>query len=167
MTQEETFKKNGGYFIDGVAYMDCRETGEPVPNVSLTAASVMSSNATLNRCLSLMSDEERNRLFGSSSTKKGPKKPRGWRWMNEFVDADGNVFHKGEEQPDLKGTRPVTDLYALKMERKAKKITNAKKEKRKLLARAKKQKAAKRAKKLNAKEAFQKQKDFMNHKGNK
>ena len=32
--QEDMFKKNGGYFIDGIAYMDCRETGDPVPNVS-------------------------------------------------------------------------------------------------------------------------------------
>ena len=24
--------------------------------------------------------------------------------MNEFVDKDGNVFHKGKEQPKLKGT---------------------------------------------------------------
>ena len=28
------FEKNGGYFIDGVAYMDCKVTGEPVANVS-------------------------------------------------------------------------------------------------------------------------------------
>ena len=167
MTTEERFKKNGGYFIDGVAYMDCRETGEPVANVSITAASVMSSTATLNRCLSLMSDEERNRLFGKSSSQKGPKKPRGWRWMNEFVDSEGNVYHKGVEMPDLKGTRPVTDLHALKMERKAKKVTNAKKEKRKLLRIARKQKAAKKEKKLSAKEALKKQKEFLNHKGNK
>ena len=45
MSQEATFKKNGGYFIDGVAYMDCRETGEPVANVSLTSTSVMGSRA--------------------------------------------------------------------------------------------------------------------------
>ena len=30
---KSTFEKNGGYFIDGVAYMDCKITGEPVANV--------------------------------------------------------------------------------------------------------------------------------------
>ena len=30
--------------------------------------------------------------------------------MNEFVDKDGNVFHKGKEQPDLKGTLPPTKV---------------------------------------------------------
>ena len=29
-------------------------------------------------------------------------RPAGWHFMNEFVDKDGNVFHKGKEQPDLK-----------------------------------------------------------------
>ena len=31
-------------------------------------------------------------------------RPRGWKFMKVYVDGDGNVFHKGEEQPDLKGT---------------------------------------------------------------
>ena len=31
---KSTFEKNGGYFIDGIAYMDCKITGEPVANVS-------------------------------------------------------------------------------------------------------------------------------------
>ena len=30
--------------------------------------------------------------------------------MNEFVDKDGNVFHKGKEQPKLKGTLPPTKI---------------------------------------------------------
>ena len=31
-------------------------------------------------------------------------RPAGWDFMNEFVDKDENVFHKGKEQPKLKGT---------------------------------------------------------------
>ena len=31
-------------------------------------------------------------------------RPPGWHWMAEFVDKDGNVFHRGKEQPKLKGT---------------------------------------------------------------
>ena len=32
--KKSTFEKNGGYFVNGVAYMDCKITGEPVANVS-------------------------------------------------------------------------------------------------------------------------------------
>ena len=39
--EKETFEKNGGYFIDGVAYMDCKITGEPVPNVATDIKSVL------------------------------------------------------------------------------------------------------------------------------
>ena len=35
-------------------------------------------------------------------------RPRGWQFMKEFVDPQGNVFHKGVEQPDLKGTLEPT-----------------------------------------------------------
>jgi hypothetical protein len=35
-------------------------------------------------------------------------KPRGWRFMKEYVDKDGSVYHKGVEVPELKGTLPVT-----------------------------------------------------------
>jgi hypothetical protein len=38
------------------------------------------------------------------------KKPRGWHFMKVFVDKDGNVFHKGVEQPKLKGTLPPTKI---------------------------------------------------------
>ena len=47
-------------------------------------------------------------------------RPAGWHFMNEFVDKDGNVFHKGKEQPDLKGTLPPTKV---KPRKKRKKLT--------------------------------------------
>ena len=37
-------------------------------------------------------------------------RPRGWQFMKEFVDPQGNVFHKGKEQPDLKGTLQPTKI---------------------------------------------------------
>ena len=40
--------------------------------------------------------------------KKSSGKPSGWHFMKEFVDKDGSVFHKGVEQPKLKGTLPIT-----------------------------------------------------------
>jgi len=38
----------------------------------------------------------------------GPRRARGWKFMNEYVDTDGNVFHRGVEQPKLKGKFPPT-----------------------------------------------------------
>lgn len=39
-------------------------------------------------------------------------KPKGWKFMKEFVAADGTVYHKGVEQASLKGTLPVTVIEA-------------------------------------------------------
>ena len=39
---------------------------------------------------------------------KEPRKQRGWQFMAVYVDYDGTVYHKGIEQPELKGTLPVT-----------------------------------------------------------
>ena len=47
-------------------------------------------------------------------------RPAGWHFMNEYVDKDGNVFHKGKEQPDLKGTLEPTKV---KPRKKRKKLT--------------------------------------------
>ena len=159
MNQEATFKKNGGYFIDGVAYMDCRETGEPVANVSLTATSVMGSKALLHRCLSLMPEDERNRLFSSKSRTASTGRPRGWRWRKEFVDADGTVFHKGVEQPKLKGTLPPTDVASIKSKHQEAKAEKKAAENKKLLKMA--------AEKKELKKAIEAQKDFLNHKAGK
>ena len=136
---KSTFEKNGGYFIDGVAYMDCKVTGEPVANVSTEAKSVIGSRAVMG-------------MVGLPKEK--PKKvstgrPAGWHFMNEFFDKDGTVFHKGVEQPKLKGTLKPT------------KVTPKKKTKRRtkeeiLLARDAEKKAA-------LKKAVKKQKDFLNH----
>tara|TARA_B100000902_G_scaffold151487_1_gene148054 strand:- start:2682 stop:3194 length:513 start_codon:yes stop_codon:yes gene_type:complete len=157
MNQLETFKKNGGYFIDGVAYMDCRETGEPVANVSTNAVSVMGSRAVMHKCLSLMTDNERDKLFGKgSSSSKTTGRPRGWRWMKEFVDSEGNVYHKGVEQPKLKGKRQITDVDAIRKQRLAAKEVKRKKETKKLIKMA--------AEKKELKKAIEAQKDFLNHK---
>ena len=137
---KSTFEKNGGYFIDGVAYMDCKITGEPVPNVSTEAVSVIGSRAVMG-------------MVGLPEEK--PKKvstgrPAGWHFMNEFVDKDGNVFHKGKEQPKLKGTLPPTKVQPVKRKKRRSKEEI-------LLARNAEKKAA-------LKKAVQKQKDFINHK---
>ena len=77
-------------------------------------------------------------------------RPSGWHFMNEFVDKDGNVFHKGVEQPKLKGTLPPTKVKPPKKRKKVNKDS-------KMFARAE---AYKEKQKL--KRALNKQKDFLN-----
>lgn len=46
-------------------------------------------------------------IFNKPKVQKGDKKtrnPRGWKFMKEFVDQNGNVYHRGILQPELKGT---------------------------------------------------------------
>ena len=138
--KQSTFEKNGGYFIDGVAYMDCKITGEPVPNVSTEAVSVIGSRAVLG--MVGMPKEKPKRVSTG--------RPAGWHFMNEFVDKDGNVFHKGVEQPKLKGTLPPTKVQPVKRKKR-------RSNEQILLDRQAEKKAA-------LKKAVQKQKDFINHK---
>ena len=140
---KNTFEKNGGYFVDGVAYMDCKITGDPVANVSTDSVSVIGSRALMGRMGKLFPDV-------TKPAYKPTGRPAGWHFMNEFVDKWGNVFHKGVEQPKLKGTRPVT------LSKKKKKILRRTQEEI-LLAREAEKKAA-------LKKAVKKQKDFLNHK---
>jgi len=38
------------------------------------------------------------------------KRPQGWKFMKIFVDSEQNVFFRGVEQPDLKGTLDPTKI---------------------------------------------------------
>lgn len=55
------------------------------------------------------------------------KRPPGWHFRKVFVDAEGNVFHKGVEQPDLKGTLDPTKIEKKKSKKKIKKKNTKKK----------------------------------------
>ena len=77
-------------------------------------------------------------------------RPMGWHFMKDFIDKDGNVFHKGKEQPKLKGTlEPTVAVKRKKIKRRTKEQI--------LIDRHNKKKAA-------LKKAVKKQKDFLNHK---
>ena len=101
------FEDNGGYYIDGVPYMDCKITGEPVKNVSTDAKEVIGDKA-LQASMYKMFPETLE--VATKPRYKPTGRPAGWHWMAEFVDKDGNVFHKGKEQPKLKGTLPPTKV---------------------------------------------------------
>ena len=139
--KERSFEMNGGYHINGVPYMECKITGEPVRNVSTEAKSVIGSRALLARM---------DKMFPEQNKPKRVKtgRPSGWHFMNEFVDKDGTVYHKGKEMPELKGTLPVT---VVKPKKKPKRRT----QEQILLDRQKEKKAVQRE--------FKKQKDLLNH----
>ena len=134
---------NGGYIIDGVPYMDCKITGDPVRNVSMEATSVIGSRAVMARLAKMFPEQNK-------PTRVKTGRPAGWHWMAEFVDKDGTVYHRGKEQPKLKGTLSPTEV-------KPKKQTKRRSQEEILLAREVEKKAA-------LKKEFKKQKDFLNHK---
>ena len=111
--KERRFEMNGGYFIDGIPYMDCKITGDPVRNVSVEATSVIGSRALMARMDKMFPEENKPKRVKTG-------RPSGWHFMSEFVDKDGTVYHKGKEQPDLKGTLPPTKI---KPKKKAKRRT--------------------------------------------
>ena len=133
---------NGGYYINGVPYMECKITGDRVRNVSVEATSVIGSRALLARMNKMFPDDNK-------PIRKKTGRPAGWHFMNEFVDKDGNVFHKGKEVPELKGTLSPTKV-------KPKKKTKRRSKEQILIDRHNEKKAVTRE--------FQKQKDLLNHK---
>ena len=143
--KETTFEKNGGYFINGVAYMDCKITGEPVKNVSTDCKSVIGSRALTGLLHKKFPDQSKPAYVPTG-------RPAGWHWMKEFVDKDGTVYHLGKEQPKLKGTLPPTKVKSVK-----KKPTKRRTQEQILIDREKEKKA-------ELRKAHQKQKDFLNHK---
>ena len=59
-------------------------------------------------------------MLPAPEEKKPTGYPRGWKFMNEFVDKDGNVYHKGELQTELFGTLPPTEIKKSVTKRKKK-----------------------------------------------
>ena len=140
------FEDNGGYYIDGIPYMDCKYTGKPVRNVSTNVKYVISDKALQSRMYKMFPEEFEN---NTKPAYKPTGRPAGWHWMAEFVDKDGNVFHKGKEMKKLKGTlKPTKVKPTKKIKRRTKQEM--------LVDRHNKKKAA-------LKKAVEKQKDFLNH----
>tara|TARA_X000001382_G_scaffold69846_1_gene48698 strand:+ start:2163 stop:2579 length:417 start_codon:yes stop_codon:yes gene_type:complete len=102
---------------DGQKYMICKVCQSEYVKAGKTTTAVTCSMCVQRRCLSRVSLEE---MMPSLKKKSSTGRPPGWHFMNEFVDKDGNVFHKGKEQPDLKGTLKPTKV---KPPKKRKKLT--------------------------------------------
>ena len=131
--------KYHSYLEDGKLYMACKNGCGEYEVVGDETVSVTCWSCVM-------------RVVGPPEQPKGyvpTGRPMGWHWMKEFVDKDGNVFHKGKEIPKLKGTLPVTKIERKKIKRRTKEQI--------LIDRHNKKKAA-------LKIAVKKQKDFLNHK---
>lgn len=70
------------------------------------AYSVVAHDATEVLCCKCVNSILDHSLIVRSMVKSD--KPKGWKFMKEFVATDGTVYHKGIEQPSLKGTLPTT-----------------------------------------------------------
>lgn len=80
--------------------LNCKKCSRLVTNCGDMAKSVICSICTM-------------LAVGFPEEKRKPKpsgRPAGWHFMAEFVDKDGNVFHKGKEQPKLFGTLKPTKV---------------------------------------------------------
>ena len=119
--------------------LECHKCGRWVENVGEEAVKV-----TCSYCILMVVG------FPTGSKSYQPTgHPPGWHFMSEYVDVDGNVFHKGKEMKKLKGTLKPTKVKPRK------KIKRRTKEQM-LVDRHNKKKEA-------LKKAVQKQKDFLNH----
>jgi hypothetical protein len=127
------------FYENGTRYMLCKHCQSDYVEASDNAVAVTCARCTAIKCLQHTSLED----MVPSLKKKTTGRPPGWHFMNEFVDKDGNVFHKGKEQPELKGTLKPTKV---KPPKKRKKLTKDEKLYRDI-NKWKKRKKARRAKK--------------------
>jgi len=130
------------YTSGNIRYMSCQVCGR-YESVGDETIAVKCGRCTNMMMISNFPQEDRSY--------KPTGRPVGWHWMTEFVDVDGNVYHRGKEQPKLKGTLPSTKVKPPK-KRKVKRRTRDEV----LVAHYKK-------KKSDLKKAVKKQKDFLNH----
>ena len=133
-------KIDNSYMVGTVRYVTCTRCGREIKGVGDDTITAICSF-----CLVRMIPVEE-----SKSVYKPTGRPAGWHWMNEFVDKDGNVFHRGKEMLKLKGTLKPTKVAPSK-----KKIKRRTKDEM-LVARHNE-------KKRILKKAIKKQKDFINH----
>ena len=136
-------KKNKEYMSfheDGKRYMQCKHCLSEYVQTSEDAVAVTCSTCVTRITTSQMTLED---FFPSMKIKKTGRPP-GWHFMNEFVDKKGNVFHKGKEQLELKGTLKPTKV---KPRKKKKKLTADEKLQKDLTNWKKRKKAKRRAKK--------------------
>ena len=94
--------------------MPCKNCGRIVENVGDLAKTVECSVCFMSRV-----------PWPDDVQPKSSGRPPGWHFMAEFVDKDGTVYHKGVEQPHLKGTLKPTKVSKKKIKRRSKREIEA------------------------------------------
>ena len=84
-------------------YMECKKCGQ------YDSASQNSIAITCSQCVESMCEPPNVKQPYQSTGK-----PRGWAFMAEYVHADGTVYHKGVEQPKLKGKKKASVILKKK-----------------------------------------------------
>jgi hypothetical protein len=120
--------------------LECKKCGRWVENIGEDTKSVTCSICVLQ---AVGFPDEPKRYVSTG-------RPPGWHFMAEYVDKDGNVFHKGKEMKKLKGTLKPTKVKP------PKKKTKRRTKEQILIDRHKE-------KKMALKKAVKKQQDFINH----
>tara|TARA_Y100001938_G_scaffold5778_1_gene7188 strand:- start:18 stop:422 length:405 start_codon:yes stop_codon:yes gene_type:complete len=109
MSKKQTYHS---FVEDGQKHLQCKRCYE-YQQVDMDTAKV-----TCSRCVVIIDLVKFPDTLPKHSVKKTSGRPPGWHFMNEYVDKDGNVFHKGKEQPKLKGTLPPTKVKPPKKRKK-------------------------------------------------
>jgi len=97
----------------GQLWMVCKMCQSEYCKIDEGTAAVTCAHCVMKKTLQLKPMDE---FFGKQHKKTG--RPPGWHFMSEFVDKDGNVFHRGKEQLKLKGTLKPTKVKPLKKRKK-------------------------------------------------
>ena len=100
---------------DGNRFMQCKVCQSEYVQTGEDSVAVTCHMCVARITISHMSLEE---MMPSLKKKQITGRPPGWHFMVEYVDSDGNVFHKGKEQPELKGTLKPTKVKPLKKKKK-------------------------------------------------
>ena len=114
MSRKSDYSKYHSFIENGQKWLQCCRCMKHI-KVDTNTGKVTCSRCACIRDMIMFPD-----TLPKHTTKKKTGRPPGWHFMNEFVDKDGNVFHKGKEQPELKGTLKPTKV---KLRKKKKKLT--------------------------------------------
>lgn len=93
--------------------VECRNCGALQPNVP--------AGTIVKMCFDCVREEIHTKIDSPVHTQRRAGYPKGWKFMKVFVYSDGTVYHKGIEQPELKGTLEPTPLVVKEKKTKAQK----------------------------------------------
>ena len=82
--------------------VECQNCGALQPNVP--------AGTVIKMCFDCVREFIHTKIDSPKLTIKRTGYPKGWNFMKVFVYSDGTVYHKGVEQPELKGTLPITTI---------------------------------------------------------